>query len=113
MQRESKQSLIFGVMERRVIESIIHNLVRDNREHDSIMLDGIALYLCRANRKSIRETFDNKMFDFEALFAQGTYVLEYLKRPEYQVRCFSTMCKPSYRAFILSRDVLPQVLPAS
>ncbi len=88
-------------MERRVIESIIHNLVRDNREHDSIMLDGIALYLCRANRKSIRETFDNKMFDFEALFAQGTYVLEYLKRPEYQEK-LDILCQN----FALTAEVL-------
>lgn len=71
-------------MERRVIESIVHNLVRDNREYESILLDAIALYVCRANRKVIRETFDNRMFDFEALFAQGTYVMERLKRQEYQ-----------------------------
>ncbi len=88
-------------MERRVIESIVHNLVRDNREHDSIMLDGIALYVCRANRKSIRETFDNKMFDFEALFSQGTFVLEYLKRPEYQEK-LGILCEN----FALTAEVL-------
>jgi len=88
-------------MERRVIESIVHNLVRDNREHDSIMLDGIALYVCRANRKVIRETFDNKMFDFEALFAQGTYVLEHLKRPEYQEK-LDILCEN----FALTAEVL-------
>lgn len=88
-------------MERRVIESIVHNLVRDNREHDSIMLDGIALYVCRANRKVIRETFDNKMFDFESLFAQGTYVLEHLKRPEYQEK-LDILCEN----FALTAEVL-------
>lgn len=88
-------------MERRVIESIVHNLVRDNREHDSIMLDGIALYVCRANRKVIRETFDNKMFDFEALFAQGTYALEHLKRPEYQEK-LDILCEN----FALTANVL-------
>ena len=88
-------------MERRVIESIVHNLVRDNREHDSIMLDGIALYVCRANRKVIRETIDNKMFDFEALFAQGTYVLEHLKRPEYEEK-LGILCQN----FALTAEVL-------
>lgn len=88
-------------MERRVIESIVHNLVRDNREHDSIMLDGIALYICRANRKVIRETFDNKRFDYEALFAEGTYVLEKLKRPEYQEK-LGILCE----YFALAAEVL-------
>ncbi len=88
-------------MERRVIESIVHNLVRDNRERESIMLDAIALYVCRANRLSIRETFDNKMFDFEALFAQGTYVLESLKHPKYQEK-LDILCQN----FALTAEVL-------
>lgn len=71
-------------MERRVIESLVLNLVRDNREQEGFMLDGIALYVCRANRETIRETFDNKLFDFEALFAEGAYLQERLKQPRYQ-----------------------------
>lgn len=63
-------------MERRLIETIVNGIIRQRIEQDSLMLDAIALYICRENRKDIRLRLNTKQFDFENLFADGTYLIK-------------------------------------
>lgn len=63
-------------MERRLIETIVNGIIRQRIEHDSLVLDAIALYICRENRKDIRLRLNTKQFDFENLFADGTYLIK-------------------------------------
>lgn len=66
-------------MERRLIETIVNGIVRQKFAHETLILDSIALYICRANRKEIRLKFNSKQFDFENLFAEGTHFIKMLE----------------------------------
>lgn len=84
---ESKINFDF-CMERKLIESIVHGIVKQNLENAPLVLDGIALMICRHNRKEIRLHLDNKQFDFENLFADGSFVIKRMEAhvPEEQLQ---------------------------
>ena len=88
-------------MERKLIESIINGIVRQGRDSIAMTLDGIALLLCRNNRQKIRSHLSNKEFDFENLFANGSYVVKYIQRsvPEEHLKLL-------YKNFEFSAEVL-------
>jgi len=88
-------------MERKLIESIINGIVRQNRDNATIVLDGIALLLCRNNRQEIRSHLSNKEFDFENLFVDGTYSINHI-----QERVPDEQLKLLYENFALTAEVL-------
>lgn len=88
-------------MERKLIESIINGIVRQDRDNITLVLDGIALLLCRNNRHDIRSHLSNKEFDFENLFVDGTYVVKHIQNsvPKEQLNLL-------YENFALTAEVL-------
>lgn len=65
-------------MERKFIEAIVNGIIRQRIESEISMLDGIALYICRANQETISLKHSPIPFNFEYLFSDGTYIVDKL-----------------------------------
>lgn len=95
-------------MERKLIESIIWGIIRTGVDTVDIIVDGIALLLCRNHDQDLRLIVPENEFDYEFLFSKGNYVVGRIEKltSDEQLRILYYNFKESVTALynIVQRD---------
>ena len=93
-------------MERKLVTSVINEILRYGFDNEGCVLDGIALVLCRLNEPSISTRFKKDYFDYEELFKEGDSAAQQIEKhiPQEQLRLLNVN-------FALTAEVLYSIYP--
>ncbi|MBO4231316.1 MAG: restriction endonuclease subunit S [Bacteroidales bacterium] len=58
-------------MERKLINSVVNGILRNGYDSEATALSGIALWLCRQVKPSVKDLIGQEQIDYEKLFADG------------------------------------------
>ena len=64
----------------KLIDAMLHQVIRKQFGSKDSMMDAIALYVCRENDEFIRKNYTVSEFDYEALFREGEKDLMRMKK---------------------------------
>ena len=67
-------------MGNKLVDAMLHQVIRKQFGSKDSMMDAIALYVCRENDEAIRQNYSVNEFDYESLFREGERNLENMMR---------------------------------